>query len=172
MNWAHIHLLINHIPILATLFGLLILLWITWKPQEELRKLGFLVLFIAGLAALPVYFTGEPAEEMIEGLAGVSENQIEQHEEAAFITLGFMILTGVLASIGLLNKNKRKIEGLSKIVLASAIITMGLSAWTANLGGKIRHSEIRDKQAQTIVKPGTPGQPYKAEENEEDDDDD
>ncbi len=169
MNWAHIHLLINHIPILGTLFGLLILLWITWKPREELRKLGLLVLFLSGLAAIPVYLTGEPAEDMLEGLAGVSEDRIEQHEEAATVTLGFMIFTGVLAAVGLLNKNERNINNVTKIVLVIAIITIGLSAWTGNLGGEIRHSEIRNKQDRPIKSVDTVRKRYDAKDNEEDD---
>jgi hypothetical protein len=32
---------------------------------------------------IPAYLTGEPTEELVENLTGVSKSSIEQHEEAA-----------------------------------------------------------------------------------------
>lgn len=45
------------------------------------------------MIAIGVYFTGEPAEELIEHLAGFSEPLVERHEEAALIaTIGISVL--------------------------------------------------------------------------------
>lgn len=41
------------------------------------------LLAVAGLSAIAVFLTGEPAEEVVEGRAGVSHDAIEAHEEWA-----------------------------------------------------------------------------------------
>ncbi|MPZ20825.1 MAG: hypothetical protein GEV06_23395 [Luteitalea sp.] len=97
------------------------------------------------LLAVPVYLSGEPAEEAIEHLAGVSEALIEQHETWAAGALVGVEGLGVLGLIGLflLRRNPvlpTRFLGTTAIVL---IITTAVLAWTANLGGQIRHTEIR-----------------------------
>jgi hypothetical protein len=39
------------------------------------------------LIALPVYFTGEPADELVENLPGVAESLIDKHKYAALFAL-------------------------------------------------------------------------------------
>jgi hypothetical protein len=90
--------------------------------------------------AIGVYFTGEPAEELIEHLAGFSEPLVERHEEAALIaTIGISIL-GLSAVAGL---TLRVGTWYPKAVLLLTLVVAALMGWTANLGGQIRHSEIR-----------------------------
>ena len=38
MHWAHVHLLVNHIPVFGTLFSLLLLAEALWKGTEELKR--------------------------------------------------------------------------------------------------------------------------------------
>jgi uncharacterized membrane protein len=88
-----------------------------------------------------VYLTGEPAEELVERLPGYSEALVEQHETAALIATIGMSLLGIAALIGLLRRQPR--QWYPKAVLLGALLVAGLMAWTANLGGQIRHTEIR-----------------------------
>jgi hypothetical protein len=46
-------------------------------PRLSSRAGGFV---LTALLALPVYFTGEPAEKVVERLPGVTEPLIEEHE--------------------------------------------------------------------------------------------
>jgi hypothetical protein len=38
----------------------------------------------------------------------------------------------------------------TRTVLVTAIVAAGLMVWTANLGGRIRHAEIRPEAAQNV----------------------
>ncbi len=145
MNLAHIHLMLNHFPVVGVVFGFLLLLVSLLKKSEELKKVSLWVLVIVSLIALPVYLTGEPSEEMVEDLAGVSESIIEQHEDIALISLIAVILLGVTATVGLFFfRHSATIPGwFIAISLIISIIAGGLMGKTANLGGQIRHSEIR-----------------------------
>ena len=97
MNGAHLHLLINHIPVLGTFFGLALLAFGVWKRSDDLRKAALGTLVIVALGAVAAYLTGEPAEDVVKGLPGVSRPLMSRHEDAAGIALGGAIVLGVLA---------------------------------------------------------------------------
>ena len=145
MNWAHVHLMINHIPVLGTAFGTLLLAFGLVKKSEEIKRVSLGIFFIIAVAALPVYFTGEPAEEIVEHLPGVDEPILEEHEESALISLIAVGILGIFA-LGALWRYRRADAVPKRLIIAGLIISIvvcGLMAWTADLGGKIRHSEIR-----------------------------
>lgn len=167
MNWVHIHLLLNHVPVLATLFGLVLLAVAVVKNSEELKRVSFAVFVITAIVALPVYFTGEPAEEAVEHLPGVSESLIERHEEAAQLAFIAVEILGIVALVGLaLFRHAQSTPHRFSIAsLGLAIVTGGMMAWTANLGGQIRHSEIRAEQ-QLGTPPALGGENDEEEEHE------
>ena len=133
----------NHLPVLGSLFALLLFAGTMYRRSVSLRfALWFLVSL--GAVAVAVYLTGEPAADSVEKLVGITEQSIERHEEMAELaTIGAGILAA-LSLIALLTFRRKEIPrwvgaaGLVGTVVLSA--TMG---WTANLGGQIRHSEIR-----------------------------
>jgi hypothetical protein len=156
MNGAHLHLLMNHIPVLGTFFGLALLAFAAWKRSDELRKAALGTFVITALAAVATYLTGEPAEDGVKGLPGIIAALIERHEDAAGIALGGGIALGVLALGGLMwfRGGKPIKNWFNTLALAAAILVTGLMAWTANLGGQIRHTEIRSSVAPMTASPG------------------
>jgi uncharacterized membrane protein len=145
MNGAHLHLLINHIPVLGTFFGLALLAFAAWKRSDELRKAALGTFVIAALAAVATYLTGEPAEDVVKGLPGVARSLIGRHDDAAGFALGGAIALGVLALGGVIwfREGKPIKNWFGTLALVVALLVTGLMAWTANLGGQIRHTEIR-----------------------------
>jgi uncharacterized membrane protein len=175
MNGAHLHLLLNHLPVLGTAFGLVLFLFAWLRKSREVKQVSLGVFVLAALSAVPAYLTGEPAEEVAEHLPGVTEALIEQHESAALVALSVAIATGVVALAGLFltwrNKQLPHWQLPSWLALATlflALTTGGLMARTANIGGQIRHTEIRQNAT-----PATPAEKtgaeakQKAEEKEE-----
>lgn len=149
MNGAHLHLLINHIPVLGTFFALALLAFGAWKRSDEMQKAALGTFVIVALAAVATYLTGDPAEHVVKGLAGVSTALIERHDDAAGIALSGAIALGLLALAGLVwFRGGRAIKNwFGTLALAGAVLVTGLMAWTAYLGGQIRHSEIRPDAA-------------------------
>jgi hypothetical protein len=145
MNWAYIHLMLNHLPVIGSVFGVLLLLFALLRKSEELKRVSFGVFVFTALLALPVYFTGEPASEIVEHLPGVAESLIEEHEDAALFALLMAGATGIVALAGLiLFRRAERLPGrLVGAVLVLSLATSGLMGWTANRGGRIRHTEIR-----------------------------
>ena len=145
MNTTHLHLILNHIPVLGAAGGLGLLAFALWRHSEAIKRTALGILIIAALFAIPVFLTGEPAEDGVKGLPGVSKLLIEQHEEAASVALGGALVIGALALLGLIwFRGPRLIPAwFSLVTLMGALIVSGLMGWTASLGGQVRHTEIR-----------------------------
>lgn len=146
MDFTHLHLLINHLPILGSLLGALVLIYGLYKNSHETVLASYLVLVIACLGGLITYLTGEPAEETVEQIRGISKTAIESHEESAeFAIIGMAVLGISTVLVLVLNAKliafRRKI---AFVILAFSIICFGMMARTGYLGGQIRHTEIRN----------------------------
>lgn len=144
MTLVHLHLLINHLPVIGAVIGLALLAVAIARRSDELARVTFLLYALLGAAAVVVYLTGEPAEDAVEQLAGVSKAMIEQHEEAALVATIAMGVAGAFALLAVFVFRRRVLP--RRLIgggLVVALLITGLMAYTANLGGKIRHTEIR-----------------------------
>lgn len=146
MDFAHLHLMLNHVPVIGSVFGFIILLASLFARSKGATAVGLILLVVSAIAAVPVYLTGEPAEEIVEKLPGVTESITGQHESAAAISLGLAIAAGLFAAAALVFSRVRTSKLPSYLVIATLMVALltGVSMLqTANLGGQIRHTEIR-----------------------------
>lgn len=170
MDSTHIHLLLNHVPLAGVAFGLFFLVLGVVRRSDAMRLSAIILFTISALLVLPVFFTGEPAEDAVEGLPGVSESIVESHEDSAKVTIWSMVLLGVasIGSLGYAAKRRALPTSLVGLVGVLAIVSMGLIGRTAYLGGQIRHTEVRGtaQAGQTTEE----GESNGANDAEEDDD--
>src|SRR5687767_13487030 len=145
MNSVQMHLTLTHVPVILSLVGLVMLIVALLMKNTTLTKTSYSIIIIAGVAALPVFFSGEGAEEAVEHLPGVPEDLIERHEDVAKLAIISIAAAGLLALTALLSFRRFWLTRILKVVVLLLAITSGaLMAQTAHLGGQIRHSEIRN----------------------------
>jgi hypothetical protein len=136
--------MLNHIPVigLAVPIALLVIEWLRKSRQLEWLCLQMFVAF--AVLSIPVYLTGSPAHHQMREMPGISENTIQRHCNVADFAFWTMEGLGALSLFALYKyRSSAKVPArLSTATLILALITLGLMSWTANLGGKIRHSEI------------------------------
>jgi uncharacterized membrane protein len=151
MDLTHIHLMLNHVPVIAVGFGLLIGLFALVRKSREGTYTALWIFVLTGLVAVVVYLTGEPAEERVEDIAGVSKAIIEQHEEAAALALIGSVGLAAISLVGLylLRRSSRLANWFVVTAVVGSLGVSGIMARTANLGGQVRHSEIRAAQTAT-----------------------
>lgn len=144
MSVVHLHLLLNHVPVVGALVGVALLLYAVMRRSSEIGKVALALFAVLAAVSVAVFLTGEPAEEIVENLSGYSQSITEEHEELARIAMIVMVGFGILA-IGALVYFRRKLlpRWLAAASLLVSLTVGGLMAATANLGGQIRHSEIR-----------------------------
>jgi uncharacterized membrane protein len=148
MDLAHLHLLLNHFPTIGTIMGggLFVLSLIT--NSDDLKRASLVVLLGISLIAIPTYISGNGAQEAVKSLPGVSKTLIETHEGAALVALGFIEVTGAFAWLGLwqFRRLARVPNWNLAVILVLTAVSLGLMARASNLGGEIRHGEIRAEQ--------------------------
>lgn len=144
MNSVQIHLALTHVPVILSLLAFAMLAVSFFIKNTAVTKTSYVLLVIAGLAALPVFFTGEGTEEAIEKLPGVSEDTIETHEDVAKLATIAITIVGVAALTALLFFRSQIATRVVRIAILLLSITSGaLMVQTAHLGGQIRHTELR-----------------------------
>jgi hypothetical protein len=144
MNLAHVHLLLNHFPVIGTLIGLgLYVGSMIWK-SEDLKRAGLVIFLGIALLSIPTYLSGNAAQQEIKDLSGISQTLVVAHQDAALLAYVFMEVTGAFAWFALwqFRRNSRLGPGTFYAVLFLSLVTAGLMANAANIGGAIRHSEI------------------------------
>ena len=144
MNGVHVHLLINHIPILGSLFALFILIsGLIWK-SDHLKHAAFVMIIISALFSIGAYLSGEEAEHAVEDMIGINHEALEEHEESAEIAMWLLIITGALSlgTISAFVKKGRYTHVLVWVCLVFLLISTLSMIHTGKEGGLIRHSEI------------------------------
>ena len=149
MNLTHVHLVLNHVPIVLTFVGLALLLAAALRRSTELRTAGLLMFLLSAMVAVAVYLTGEPAEESVEHMPGVTHAIIERHEDAAGFALASVVVLGAASTIALglgltkLTARPNVARAVLGLPLLISVAAGALLLWTAKLGGEVRHTEIR-----------------------------
>ena len=143
MNFDHLHLLLNHVPIIGFFVGVGLLAASFTGSSEDLRR-GSLIIFAAvALLAIPTFVSGVGADRSIAREPGISEALVRRHEGAAMLGLWFVEATGAAALMALWRS--RRPGGASRrnlaAVLLLAIVAAVLMGRTGNTGGDIRHPE-------------------------------
>lgn len=64
MSAAHIHLVLNHVPILGFEFVLFLLFLSRWEKSDEVARAALALMFLVGLTSILVFFSGEGAEDI------------------------------------------------------------------------------------------------------------
>lgn len=151
MDLTHAHLYLNHLPIIGSIILFVFFTYSVIKKKENLIRISLWFFICIAIIIIPVYFTGEPAEESVLKAAGIGEETIEPHESAALVSLIIMEVIGAASLITLLKfkKDKKIPSWLGYSLAILAIVYLGAVGVTANLGGQIRHTEIRSEKTPT-----------------------
>ena len=149
MTLAHVHILLNHFPTIGYIIGGGLFLLSLITNSDDLKRASLVVLLGIALIAIPTYMSGNGAQDGIKSLPGVSKSMIEAHEGAALVAIAFMLVTGAFAWLGLWQfRRLARIPNWNlAVILVLTLVSLGLMVRASNLGGEIRHPEIRAAQA-------------------------
>jgi hypothetical protein len=145
LNAPHVHLVLNHFPLFATLFGIVLLAYGSLYRSNHARVAAYIILIIAALGTIPVFMSGSASEDTVEKLQGVLGALIDTHEDAGKLSLVLILITGTLALVAwVMDIRTRKVPRiLTLATLVAALLTTASFSYAAFLGGQIHHQEIR-----------------------------
>jgi uncharacterized membrane protein len=148
MNLAHLHLLLNHFPIIGTIVALGLFIGSFIGKNDDLKRSSLIIFAAIALISLPAFFSGIGAQRAIRKDPGVSAALMDRHEGAAMLAIFLMLITGALALIELWNRRRIVSEKLWSgnllAILLFSLLTTGVMARVGTTGGDIRHPEIWD----------------------------
>jgi uncharacterized membrane protein len=159
LNLPHLHLLLNHWPIIGTFIGVGLLFAAFYMRSEDIKQVTYALFGVVALMAIPAYLSGNAADSATSEL-GFDKQLVASHEGAALLAFIFLELTGVLALWGLWRFARSEKDSVSRApawvspaVFLSSIVTAGLMTLAGTTGGDIRHPEIiaEGEQASAIA---------------------
>lgn len=83
MNDAHLHLIVNHFPIVGTVISVLALVVGLLTRNKGIIKTALGITVFSGLMAIPAMMTGDNAEDMMERRIPEAYDYIHAHEHQA-----------------------------------------------------------------------------------------
>src|SRR5579862_9731111 len=102
INFTHLHLLLNHFPILGTIFAFMLLIYALIRKSDELLRTAYGAFIVTALLSIPAYMSGVGAAESLENaVPGISNDVVKAHESAGMLALLFILLIGGVAVMGL-----------------------------------------------------------------------
>ncbi len=120
-----------------------------WRGNAEVQKIALFAFAAAAVFAVPLYLSGAPAVGAVKALPDFMDTLVERHRTVAALALASCGLLGVVAASGLFLFSGRTVaRWFGRALVLLGLIVGLLLVWTANLGGQIRHSEIRSAAIQ------------------------
>lgn len=147
-NWAHIHIMLNHIPIIGVPIIAILLLVAFIRNDRSLSILAHWLLVAISAICTIVYLTGYGAHKELHEL-GLDHKIMLPHHEFSIWALASVLALGAW-SIHYNYQLKRNhhqfnFKRMISISLIGALLTSILLSITANMGAKINHPEIREE---------------------------
>jgi len=159
MDPTHLHLLLNHVPTVGFGIGIALFILALITRSNDLKQGSLVIFVVIALITIPTYVTGNAAQIKLLDLgaigdadsARVTQSLVQTHEGAAFLALTLMELTGALAWLALWQFRRTSLlsSGMAGTLLMLSLITIGVTALAANVGGHISHPEIRGTEEVT-----------------------
>ena len=145
MNMAHIHLLVNHFPIIGSIFiSIMFLIALIFK-NVFLQKLSLWFLVVVALFTAVAYISGDGAKSILENVTRVPEGVMHDHESMARVGLILMFFAGAVSLFGVIFYSRKSTlpRYLQIIVMAILVVSVIVFIYVGYLGGQVSHPEIR-----------------------------
>lgn len=151
MNWEYLHLISHPFAIVLPIAGAAVGLAGWAAGREELERWGVVAILLAGVAAVPSYFTGIAAADDVSQRIFVTPSIVQTHRTWATWAAVLLITAGIFAGYSIFQPRERRLRRFALLVGAAAAILIGLAAFR---GGKIVHGE--DISSTPVEAPSTP----------------
>lgn len=145
MNGAHYHLVLNHLPIIIPIIGVVVLVGGFIVKSEIVKRTAYCIFILGAITAFAAIATGDGAEDVVKHIEGISKNLIHEHEEkaAVFALLSYVLGIGSLVALWSNWKKKSYANYIALAIIAYCLAVLYFGQQTGTTGGEIRHSEIR-----------------------------
>lgn len=149
----YIHVLINPLPVYGLAIAVIGLIIAIIQRSRSAQVATLTLVLFSGAIAWPVVHYGEEAYDRVLSMTdeqGQAWLKVHEHR-ADTLAWSFYVLAG-LAATAILAPMKwpKTATALSIIILLASFAVLGMGAYIAHAGGKIRHREFRNEPAPSV----------------------
>src|ERR1019366_10775432 len=105
---VHLHLLLNHLPVVGIIASVMLLLYAMARKNAELKRAALIACVLTGISAYATDYTGDDAEAVAKHIPGVNREAIEQHADAGDTAMDVSLVLGAIALMGLILAWRKK----------------------------------------------------------------
>jgi uncharacterized membrane protein len=129
----HLHAMVIHFPITLLMAGFLSELIAFFSKKQFFKNASFYLLILGTLGAIVAYVSGNYAGDGMTD--GILQTPMENHEEAALVTLGLAIITSIFrGAIQYFDFQKAWAQWTILLLFTALAVSVSI---TGNLGGQL-----------------------------------
>jgi hypothetical protein len=138
------HLVLNHVPLVGLMFGLVFFVAGLKRSSEAALCAGLRIFVAIGVVVLLVAGSGLVTANLLAEAAWLDPDALSVHRQVGLLTLVVLVALGGFSGVMLFaSRNTPLLPAWAMTtVLVLAIAGVGVSIWTAYLGGGLRHTEL------------------------------
>lgn len=144
------HLLLNHVPLIGLVFGLVFFVAGWMRSSDQALRAGLRLFLAMGIVVVSVVGSGLGSATILANAAWLDADALSNHRLAGILTLVVLVGLGTLCGVALFRSTRdgRVMSVRLRIaVLLLAVTAFGGNIWTAYLGGSLRHSELASESS-------------------------
>ncbi|HJZ73022.1 MAG TPA: hypothetical protein VKE51_14855 [Vicinamibacterales bacterium] len=146
---VEVHLFLNHVPVVGLVFGLAFLVAGLKRSSDAALRASLRIFVAMGVIVVLVAGSGLVSANILADATWLDADTLSRHRLAGIFTLAILVTLGGLSAAML--SSSRKTSTLPAwgrtAVLVLALVALGASLWTAYVGGRLRHSELRQTRS-------------------------
>jgi hypothetical membrane protein len=146
MDSTYYHLLINELPLIGVIIGIVVLVIGLLIKNISVKRTALGIFMLSGLLTIPSYITGKKAQEILSSSPEIDPEYISAHANAAYEFLRMVTILAILSIITYvvdIKGNRKATTILYIVTLAGSIFMFLMTQSVGNSGREINHPEIR-----------------------------
>jgi hypothetical protein len=138
------HLVLNHVPVVGLIFGLVFFVAGLKRSSKPALLAGLRIFVVMGIVVLLVAGSGFVAANLLADAAWLDPDALSAHRQVGILTLVIFVALGGFSGVLLVVSRTTPVlpAWAMTTALALAIAGVGASLWAAYLGGALRHTEL------------------------------
>jgi hypothetical protein len=138
------HLVLNHVPVVGLIFGLVFFVAGLKRSSNAALSAGLRIFVAMGIVVLLVAVSGLLAASLLADAIWLDPDALSVHRQVGVLTLAVVVGLGFFSGILLIVSRTAPVlpAWTMTTVLVLAIAGAGASLWAAYLGGSLRHNEL------------------------------
>src|SRR5438128_2272132 len=112
----HLHLLVNHVPVIGVPFVLVLLVIALVRGTDEGARLALWASVAAAVLTIPVFLTGDPAAHALRQWDATLRPYVREHDDAAGWALTSSLVLGAVALLFLFLDRRRPLRRSALVV--------------------------------------------------------